>query len=481
MKINLVVLSILAIIVLFTGCTDTVVEFNDKNLETVIRQEINKPTGDVYLSDVSEIKVLDLGNREITDISALASLTNLESLDLKDNNITDINALANLTKLERLWLDRNNITDISPLADMKRLQKLYISGNQIKDINTLSNLISLEYSDLRRNNIKDITPVSNLTSLDRIWLDGNIVTDFAPLDSLPQIKRADFKKGDYVQFGRYYGEPILWRVIAIEDGKPLLFSDRILTLKAFSSTGDIGNPAGPRADSDRNLLGSNYWKDSTLRHWLNSYKEAGQVFNDYSYNAPSADRLGNGHNPYDQEAGFLANFTQEERNAIATRTHKVLLANIDSEVKDGGSVAHTVRINIDNVVQNHDTANYQMVTDKVFLLSVKELKEYVYDNGIDYIGKPTQLAVDNSTYTWSSLNSTSNWWNWTRSPSASFSSGVRYVRYGDGDVNSTLARYGSGGVRAALSLSSYVINASGSGTAEKPYMIFESDNPLSDT
>ena len=320
---------------------------------------------------------------------------------------------------------------------------------------------------------------------------------------------SNFAVGDYVQFGRYYGEPILWRVIALEDGKPLLFSDRILTLKAFSSTGDIENqelrlvieerlvrrqrgddvemdtvdienPAGPRADSNRNLYGSNYWKDSTLRHWLNSDKEAGQVFNDYSYNAPSADRLRNGHNPYDQEAGFLANFTQGERNAIATRTHKVLLANIDSEVKDGGSGAHIWEWNIDNVVQNYDTANYQMVTDKVFLLSVKELKEYVYDNGMDYTGKPTQLAIDNSTYTSSTLNATSNWGNWTRSPSASVSNYVRTVFNVGGVGHTDNPSRGTGGVRAALSLSSDIRHSSGSGTAENPYIVLGSDTPSSD-
>ncbi len=157
----------------------------------------------------------------------------------------------------------------------------------------------------------------------------------------------------------------------------------------------------------------------------------------------------------------------------------MLLADIDSEVKDGGSGAHTVNWNIVSVVQNYDTANYQMVTDKVFLLSVKELKEYVYDNGMDYIGRPTQLAVDNSIYKFSSFNATSNWWSWTRSPSASFSGRVRRVRI-DGYVSYAYANYGTGGVRAALPLSSNIRHSSGSGTAENPYIVPGSDTTLSD-
>lgn len=41
----------------------------------------------------------------------------------------------------------------------------------------------------------------------------------------------NLKIGDYIQFGRYQGEHILWRVIDIDDeGDPLLLADEIITL-----------------------------------------------------------------------------------------------------------------------------------------------------------------------------------------------------------------------------------------------------------
>ena len=54
--------------------------------------------------------------------------------------------------------------------------------------------------------------------------------------------------------------PILWRVIDFdEDGDPLLYSERILTLKAFDAGGDYHPDDG--SDWNRYTLGSNYWED----------------------------------------------------------------------------------------------------------------------------------------------------------------------------------------------------------------------------
>ena len=115
------------------------------------------------------------------------------------------------------------------------------------------------------------------------------------------------EQGDYLWFGTYLGEPILWRVIAIDDGKPLLFSAYILSFKAFSTS-------------------SNDWQTSTLRQWLNSTEEQ-ILWNDIP---PVAAHIHGGHNAYAGELGFLhsENFSVYEHALIYYGEDRVFLPSV---------------------------------------------------------------------------------------------------------------------------------------------------------
>jgi len=105
------------------------------------------------------------------------------------------------------------------------------------------------------------------------------------------------REGDYVLFGRYLGEPVLWQIIAAEDGCPLLFSEYVLCLKAFAA-------------SESSAGGSSDWRTSALRQWLNSTQARVR----WDGAPPTASNVYEGHNAYDDEPGFLAagNFSGQE-------------------------------------------------------------------------------------------------------------------------------------------------------------------------
>lgn len=111
------------------------------------------------------------------------------------------------------------------------------------------------------------------------------------------------KKDDYVLFGSYNGEKILWQVADIKDGRPLLVSKYIICFKAYS----VGD--------DRWKYGTPDFDKSTLKIWLNSADENVK----YSKLVPDENSVLDGYNAYDKEKGFLAdgNFTAEERNLIS--------------------------------------------------------------------------------------------------------------------------------------------------------------------
>lgn len=194
---------------------DEIVAFSDVNLETAIRREIGKPTGDIYKSDLEDLTslnansegIIDLagleyctslaylslwGNR-INDITPLSSLRSLNQLGLGANEIDDVSALFHLSGLKQLWLAHNQISDISPLSDLTDLTLLDLSENQISDISPLSSLTGLTELYLRENQIRDISPLSNLTSLTRLWLSHNGISDISPL-----VRNGGLSAGDTV-------------------------------------------------------------------------------------------------------------------------------------------------------------------------------------------------------------------------------------------------------------------------------------------
>ncbi len=146
--------------------------------------------------------------------------------------------------------------------------------------------------------------------------------------------------------------------------------------------------------------GRNYWQSSNLREWLNSSEEKVN----YTCNSPSKERLGN--NAYDDEPGFLSEFTLEEQNAIAVTEHRVFIAQCDASVKDGGSgntswidVPHESLIfSAPGLLENWDKYSYQKVKDKVYLLNIYELYTFVQKRGYALEKKLTDAAREKYSY-----------------------------------------------------------------------------------
>ena len=58
-------------------------------------------------------------------------LTRLRILNLSDNQISDVTPLKNLAQLTHLSLNNNQISDVTPLKNLTQLRKLYLRGNRI--------------------------------------------------------------------------------------------------------------------------------------------------------------------------------------------------------------------------------------------------------------------------------------------------------------------------------------------------------------
>ncbi len=235
--------------------------------------------------------------------------------------------------------------------------------------------------------------------------------------------------GEYIQLGKYYGKPILWRCVDIDEYGPLMLSDKIITIKAYDAKGDVTSGShgnGYYSGDWRRAYGSNYWGDSNIRSWLNSTEKEGNV-KWLCGNPPIASMLIYGYNAYADEKGFLAdgNFSSSERSYIKEVTQKTIIAYNEYELNND-SYYQFIYGNISDVLSNYDsTDQYELITDKMFLLDVKQLYR-VYENrsilGEDYyIGKPTQGVVDYCDYK-DYYRAGDKWRYWLRTPAAMLTS-----------------------------------------------------------
>jgi serine/threonine protein kinase len=261
--------------------------------------------------------------------------------------------------------------------------------------------------------------------------------------------------GNYVEFGKNDNKPIIWRVIDRDDrGNTLLFSDKILTFKAFDAGGD-------KYMFDRKSFGSNYYPDSNLRKWLNS-NEAKIT---WKQNPPLASGIQGGKNPYEDEPGFLhtTNFSEKQRELILPRKHSVLLTEFDKSQADKGLEVHLFDAAPDSALQNYDDAYQQEVEDRVFLLSLKDYKRLVYDQR-NILGTNFHLGqtVDSADY----------FRYWLNTPLGDVNHQVRIVDQ-DAQLINKSPNNGEVGVRPALMLNLDELREKikGEGTKDKPFLI----------
>ena len=250
----------------------------------------------------------------------------------------------------------------------------------------------------------------------------------------------------------YNGQPILFKVMehghaGDPAGSTALVAKNIITLKCFDAI-EAGN-----SDNNRKQYGNNRWLHSNLRQWLNSTAAAGAWYAaQHTADAPPTNaNVWTNYNEYDQEAGFLTNFSENMRAALLTVTKRVA----KNTVTDGGG--------------------YEDVTDKIFCLSntevgltnensVAEGSIYaLFNTASERMAYPTAEAVSRSEYQNDGLAASKTWYYWLRTPSAGYSYNARLV-YTDGTLGHYCAYYGHYGVRPACAVSSSIFVSDEAGT-----------------
>ncbi|RKU17832.1 hypothetical protein C6500_14585 [Candidatus Poribacteria bacterium] len=158
----------------------------DPNLRSALREVI----GAIELTqqNLQALTYLNLQNKSITNITGLEHARNLRELHISQNPISDISALADLTQLVELhfWHIPAHLSnlDLRPLVNLTNLEVLSLQGNGITDISPLAGLRNLRSLHIMDNQIEDFNPLIGLTNLQQLWITGNWARDLSMLDDL---------------------------------------------------------------------------------------------------------------------------------------------------------------------------------------------------------------------------------------------------------------------------------------------------------
>lgn len=176
-------LSILLITFATNAASSTENLFLDLELESCVREVINKPSGELTLEDVSSITHLECQDRSILNIDGIENLKALTKLSLWENHITNLAPLRELANLTWLQLGNNEITDLDPLTNLINLTRLGLAINNIEDIGVIEELTALEWLNLDNNRLAndDLRSLCYLDSLTWLTLEHNRLTSISEL------------------------------------------------------------------------------------------------------------------------------------------------------------------------------------------------------------------------------------------------------------------------------------------------------------
>ena len=258
--------------------------------------------------------------------------------------------------------------------------------------------------------------------------------------SVQAASKPDIKVGDYVKMGTYNNASILWRCVSIDDNGPLMLADRIIDTLAYDAkTNDNGNSKSHSRSYKRDDYGSNYWKDSNMRSWLNSSAAAGNV--DWLCGNPPKDGYVSGTGAYNDKAGFLNAFSKSEIAAMKTVTQRSLVSHpeYNKGIVEGDANSDLLYYtDISEAVANYDNSYFETTTEKVFLLDVKQANA-VWKNLKGY---------------YISYNSNGMAWPyWLRTPVTDCNHDMRYIS-SSGQVGRYAPWYSDFGVRPSFYLDS---------------------------
>ena len=151
----------------------------------------NTATSTTFFIKYSDrLKYLNLSGTQVESISELLNLKNLVTLRLDHTNqIQSFGVLNEFKNLTELNLSSSGFNNVDNIKELTKIERLDLSQNIVINFSLLSKLTSMKYLDLSSSNIQDLTPVQNMDKLELLDITSTKVADLSPLEKLSGLKK----------------------------------------------------------------------------------------------------------------------------------------------------------------------------------------------------------------------------------------------------------------------------------------------------
>ncbi len=150
----------------------------------------NTSTSDIQFIKYSDrLKHLDISHTGIEDISQLLNLKSLISLKAQNTPIMSFGVLNEFKNLTQLDLNESGFNNLENIKDLDKLERLSVRGNYMINFSALAGLSALKSLDLSLSNLQDVSPLKELTNLEVLDITETQVADITSLESLPNLKK----------------------------------------------------------------------------------------------------------------------------------------------------------------------------------------------------------------------------------------------------------------------------------------------------
>ncbi len=139
------------------------------------------------LSQLKNLKTLDLSYSNANDLTPIRNLTELIELNLSHTKVSDLSPLKYSNNLLKLNISNTEVIDITILQRMAKLQSLNLSNTKVIDINPIAGLTELIVLNTKATPLSDVTAIENLTHLTDLNISKTLVQDLAPLKNLKDL------------------------------------------------------------------------------------------------------------------------------------------------------------------------------------------------------------------------------------------------------------------------------------------------------
>ncbi len=142
-----------------------------------------------FIKYSDKLRDLDISNTQIEDISELVNLTNLQVFKASNTAIQSFAVLNQFKNLKYLDLTKSGFNSIENIKDLAVLETLSLSKNYILNYSLLSKLSSLVTLDLSETNFEDLSPLSSMSKLVHLDITACNISDLSPVASLKSLEK----------------------------------------------------------------------------------------------------------------------------------------------------------------------------------------------------------------------------------------------------------------------------------------------------